>query len=182
MPGLTMALAASILVATSAVEGSERPPSAAADPCALLTDREIHDVQGREVAERLASTRPNAAFEVVQCVFRTRDLVSSVSLALGLPLDHRAGGARRFWSDRFHPEGGIADSKIAPPEPLPELGEEAFWVGDARTGSLYVLAGERFLRVSVGGAPDATRRRERAIQLAERALARLAATAEAPSR
>jgi len=39
------------------------------------------------------------------------------------------------------------------PRLIPALGEEAYWVGSPISGALYVLQGDLFLRISVGGIP-----------------------------
>jgi hypothetical protein len=56
---------------------------------------------------------------------------------------------------------------------VPGAGEEAFWTGDPRTGSLYVLDGDVVLRVSVGGVADEAERLQRSLILAKAALERL---------
>ena len=59
------------------------------------------------------------------------------------------------------------------PQPVSGLGDEAFWVADRVTGALYVLHGDIFLRLSVGGVTDEEARLQRARALAESALRRL---------
>ena len=56
------------------------------------------------------------------------------------------------------------------------MGDEAFWVGDPLTGALYVLRGEVFLRVSVGGPRDQAQKIKHARTLALYALKRLDTT------
>ena len=53
------------------------------------------------------------------------------------------------------------------------FGDEAFWVGDPLSGALYVLKGDVFLRVSVGGPTDEAQKIKRARALASHALKRL---------
>ena len=73
------------------------------------------------------------------------------------------------------PEPKKAPLKKPPPKPIAGLGDEAFWVGDPLSGALYVLKGEIFLRVSVGGPTDEAQKIKRARALASRALKRLTA-------
>jgi hypothetical protein len=117
---------------------------------------------------------------VLRCFYRTDAHSGSVSLALSLPLTEAADGARRYWEERFHPQAGFPDGKRQPPLPLEGLGEEAFWVGDPVAGSIYVLTGDGFLRISVGGAPDEATRRARSVALARDAVARMERLDEAP--
>jgi hypothetical protein len=150
------------------------PAAAPPDVCPLLEDTEVRAVQGVAPEARVASRQPGA-LRLGQCFYRTPDVTSSVSLAVALE------GAD-LWRRQFH--GAKAQAlraglkKEKPPEAVPGLGDEAWWVGDSRTGSLYVRVGEAFLRLSVGGGEAATRSR-RARALAEKALARLEGPAPA---
>jgi hypothetical protein len=51
---------------------------------------------------------------------------------------------------RGEPDGEVEEA-ARKPQPIPALGEEAYWVGSPISGALYVLQGELFLRISVGG-------------------------------
>ncbi|MDX1503575.1 MAG: hypothetical protein R3325_14540 [Thermoanaerobaculia bacterium] len=166
-----MALAGLPLLASPSAGLSEALDAAAV--CDLLTGAEVEAVQGQAVTGRHPSESPSTSFRVVRCAYRTEDFTSSVSVALGEPLDGRPDGPRAYWRTRFHPEGGFT-GKEEPPRPVEGLGDEAFWTGDAVAGSLYVLAGDRFVRVSVGGVPESATREERSRELAARVLARLA--------
>lgn len=138
------------------------------DPCSLLSDETILNVQGAPVSERVASTQEASGFRVLQCLFKTSDLSSSVSAVL--TVDDGGGGALRYWKERFRVEALSGKVKGDPPRPVPELGDAAFWVGDPFTGALYVLAGERFLRISVGGVADEDARLKRCRALAAAAM------------
>ena len=46
------------------------------------------------------------------------------------------------------------------------FGEDAYWVGNVITGALYVLQGDIFLRISVGGVHEESARIEKAQALA----------------
>ncbi len=162
--------------------GDPVPEAPGADPCSLLEDSDIATVQQTPVAERLRSRRPGVRFDVAVCFYRTMPHSGSVSLAVSLPTARAADGARRYWAERFQPASGFPEGKRRPPDPVEALGEEAFWVGDPVAGSLYVLTGEVFLRISVGGAPDDKTRRERSIALAQRALPRIGETSSVAGR
>jgi len=49
---------------------------------------------------------------------------------------------------------GEEEEKAAPPQKIAGVGDEAFWAGSRFGGALYVLKGDAFIRVSVGGAGD----------------------------
>jgi hypothetical protein len=147
------------------------------DPCRLLSDAEIRAVQGHAPAQKIPSEQPAASFRFTQCFYRTPEYASSVSVAVSIPLatDGKRSGPRDYWQQQFHPpvRAVAGRKKKEPPKPVAGLGDEAFWVGDPMTGALYVLKGEVFLRVSVGGPPDQALKIKRARALASNALKRL---------
>ena len=101
-----------------------------------------------------------------------------MSVALGVPLtDSKRSGPRDYWQAQFkreeRDEREESDEKKQEPRRVAGLGDEAFWVGDPVTGALYVLRGEVFLRVSVGGSADQSQKIKRATTLAVFALKRL---------
>jgi hypothetical protein len=59
------------------------------------------------------------------------------------------------------------------PRLIPALGEEAYWVGSPISGALYVLQGDLFLRISVGGVPKESTRIDKSKSLATAILRRL---------
>jgi hypothetical protein len=154
------------------------------DPCRLLSDSEVRAVQGHAPAQKVSSEQPAGSFQFTQCFYRTPEYTSSVSVAVGIPLetDSKRSGPRQYWQRQFHGQVSAAPGrkKKEPPKPVAGLGEEAFWVGDPMTGALYVLKGEVFLRVSVGGAPDQAQKIKRAKALASHALKRLDASGARP--
>jgi len=148
------------------------------DPCRLLTDAEVRAVQGHAPTRKISSEQPAGSFRFTQCFYRTAELSSSVSVALGIPVtDSKRSGPRDYWQAQFRreerDEREESDEKKQEPRRLAGLGDEAFWVGDPVTGALYVLRGEVFLRVSVGGSADQSQKIKRARTLAIYALKRL---------
>jgi hypothetical protein len=53
------------------------------------------------------------------------------------------------------------------------VGDEAFWSASSVGGALYVLKGDRYLRISVGGAGNAETKLKKSKTLALNALRRL---------
>lgn len=147
------------------------------DPCRLLSDAEIRATQGHAPAQKIPSEQPAGSFRFTQCFYRTPEYTNSVSVAVGIPLetDRKRSGPRQYWQQQFHAKVSTAPGrkKKEPPRRVAGLGEEAYWVGDPMSGALYVLKGEIFLRVSVGGPPDQAVKIKRATALASHALRRL---------
>lgn len=183
--------------------GDSPPPAAPAalDACALLTHEEIAGVQEDEVVEATPSRQVSDELEATRCYYRTADFARSVSLEVTRrdPSLGDGPGARERWRSLFagvgddeepegepkgrprrhHPSGEIAAPAEAPDErseaaAVEGLGDEAFWVGTAVYGALYVLHGDAYLRLSLGGPGDFESRLERARRLAKVALPRLA--------
>lgn len=106
--------------------------------------------------------------------------VNSVSLVVTQTAVNSPRHVREFWNETFHreKEGGKQEreeeeGKKAPPQGVPDLGDEAFWMGTQISTALYVLKGHSFIRISVGGAGDQTSKLDKSKKLAQFALKRL---------
>jgi len=162
------------------------------DVCALLTSAEMEAVQGEPVKETKPSVQPSGGFVMLQCFYRTTTSAKSVSLALGAPDPAKPSALtpREFWRKQFHPPEPVEEEKpvagkapkkaevereeeLRKPRPIDGLGEEAYWVGNPISGALYVLKGNSFLRISVGGVREESARIEKSKALARAALKRL---------
>jgi hypothetical protein len=164
--------------------------------CALLTSAEIEAVQGEAVQETKPSVQPSSNFLMSQCFFRTASFNKSVSLVLFTPDPAKPSGPgpREYWQEQFHArepavkekdEAAAGQAKapkkteeesereLRKPRPIAGLGEEAYWAGNRITGALYVLHGDAFLRISVGGIREESARIEKSKALARAALKRL---------
>jgi hypothetical protein len=149
-------------------------------------------VQGEPVKETKPSVQQSGSFLMSQCFFRTATFTKSVSLALAAPDPAKPSAftPREFWGKQFHPPELVEEEKpvagkapkkteeereeeLRKPRPVGGLGEEAYWVGNAITGALYVLQGDAFLRISVGGIREESERIEKSKALARAALKRL---------
>ena len=159
------------------------------DPCSLLTSADVAAVQGEPVEQTKPSNQPGTGLLMLQCLFRTTTPTKSVSLAVAAP---SAMSPRAFWRKQFHPgkdtaiekdSAGAEKKSVAErkeqeeestrPRAIAGLGEEAYWVGGPIAGALYVLKGNTFLRISVGGIREEPVRIEKSKALARAALKRL---------
>src|SRR5207249_3970840 len=102
-----------------------------------------------------------------------------------------ANTPRKFWRQQFHkagsqekekPSAGKTSKKAGPkyeeedlpkPRTISGLGDEAYWVSNPIAGVLYVLQGEVFIRISVGGVREEPVHIEKSKTLARAALKRL---------
>jgi hypothetical protein len=185
---------------------ANRPAGSAkkVDVCALLTSAEIKAVQGEPVKETKPSVQPSSSFLMSQCFFRTANFHKSVSLVLFTPDPAKpsAPGPREYWQKQFHPPEQAEKEKDVPaasqakvpketeeerekelrkPRAIAGLGEEAYWMGNPFTGALYVLKGNAFLRISVGGEKHESVRITKTKTLALKALKHLDALPTLPA-
>ena len=75
--------------------------------------------------------------------------------------------------DEAHGGGREEEEKSRPPKKVDGVGEDAFWIGDRFGGALYVLKGDAFIRISVGGPDNEQTKLEKSKTLAQKALGRL---------
>jgi len=59
------------------------------------------------------------------------------------------------------------------PKKIEGLGDDAYWVGNRFGGILYVLKGDAFISIGVGGTDDQETRLKKSKALAQKALQRL---------
>ena len=165
------------------------------DACSLITKPEIEAVQGEAVKETKSSDRSNGSFAIAQCFYTLATFNKSVSLEVTRSATANQSVVKEFWNHTFHKkekEGEEAEKdrgkgeekdrgkgeaaeeeEGAPPEPVSGIGDEAFWTGGRVGGALYVLKGNAFIRISVGGPGDEAAKIEKLKALARKALARL---------
>ena len=65
------------------------------------------------------------------------------------------------------------EKEASPPERVPDLGDEAFWVGSPIGGALYMLKNDVLFRISVGGAGDQKAKLNKSKTLAQKILQRM---------
>ena len=154
-------------------------PTAVVDDfaCTLLTKEEAQAVQGEPFKTTKASAHSAGGVVESQCYFETPTPVNSIVLTV----TRKAQGGRdpiETWKEIFHGESerkkekeeGEAEKK---PLKVDGLGDEAFWTGTRVGGALFVLKGNCYIRISVGGAGDQEQKTERSKKLAADVLKRL---------
>jgi hypothetical protein len=150
--------------------------------CALLTSDEIKAVQGEAFESTKATAASEGALASSQCFFALPTFINSISLQVtqkGSKPD--APDAKQAWRKLFPPEKleereTEAGRKKMPARKIPDLGDEAFWTGGP-AGGLFVLQGDFYIRLSVGGADDEATKITKSTALAQLVLKRLQTTA-----
>jgi hypothetical protein len=162
---------ASATPATAAAPATET----GADACALLMKEEIQAVQGEQFKDTKPSQKTAAGLAISQCYFE----LPTASNSIVLTVTRKAEGGRdpsQSWQDTFHPDKESRkkeEGEEREPQKIDGLGEEAFWTGTRVGGALFVLKGNCYIRISVGGAGDQAQKIEKSKALAEAVLKRL---------
>jgi len=169
---------ASPVTQAAAADSSVKPKL---DACGLLTSAEIQSVQGEAPKETKLSAQNAGGLAISQCFYTLPTFSNSVSLIVA----HKAEGAgarepKEFWRSTFkerrenrkEEKAEREEEETQPPKRVAGIGEEAFWTGNRVAGALYVLKGDAYVRVSVGGSSDKARQTQ-AKALAQKAVARL---------
>ena len=171
------------------------------DACAMLDSKEIQTVQGEPVKETKLSGQAGGGLLISQCFFTLPTFSNSISLLVAQKGDGPdAKAPSEFWRETF--QNGSAGEKdrerererakkaddkdkkaggrreeeeeeITPPQKVTGVGDEAFWIGSRVGGALYVLKGNAYLRISIGGSGDQTNRIAKSKTLAQKVVSRL---------
>jgi hypothetical protein len=165
-------------------------PTEKIEACALITKEEVGAVQGTIISNTASSESASADYLMTQCYYASIGPNLSVSLAINQadPKNPSSTSVREYWRQtfgRFYKEGSEKETRekgrvgegqreeTGPPKRIDGIGEEAFWSGNRFGGALYVLKGDVFIRVSVGGPDTEETKIEKSKTLAQKALGRL---------
>jgi hypothetical protein len=164
--------------------------------CALITQDEVAAVQGSPIQETTSSARRDGSFLLSQCFYTAGEFSKSVSVAVTQPEANKPDLNKRtpkdFWNETFARYSGneekerentskapvlerhgdeIEKDVAVPPKKISGIGDEAYWTAGPG-GALYVLKGNAFIRISLGGSDDEATKIEKSKALASKALAR----------
>lgn len=143
------------------------------DTCALLTAEEVAEILGEPLKSTKQSDESEGGLRVKQCFYEMPTFTNSVSLRLvQAAAGEDARDPRQVWEETFAPEKLKEAGKRAP-EPVPGIGDEAFWRSHRKGGALYVLSGNIYVRVAVENAEDKESKIRRCSEVARKALSRL---------
>jgi hypothetical protein len=155
-------------------------PFTGLDSCKLLTKEEIQAVQGEPFMETKASGNTGAGLSISQCYFQLPQAVNSIVLTVTKKGDGPdARDPEKNWEQIFHREEKGEEKREEreegehEPEKVEGIGDEAFWTGTRVGGALYVLKGNAYIRISVGGAGDQADKIRKSKALAQNILGRL---------
>jgi hypothetical protein len=172
-----------VLTTLAACKKREAPPPIPRDVCALITLEEVQTVEKSPIKESKSSARADAGLRVSQCFYTATEFSKSVNLALVQrdPENPSGRSAKDFWKEKFDPYENEEPKKESdgekeqgpPPKKIASLGDEAYWAGNRFGGTLYVLKGDAFISIGLGGTDDEQTKLEKSKALAQKALRRL---------
>ena len=159
------------------------------DACSLISKEEVESVQEAPMNETKSNERSDGVFRVSQCFYTATEFSKSVNLALiQKDPDHRASRSpKEFWKKKFGRYSGDEKERAkveketehkeekeesVPPKKIDGIGDEAFWASNRFGGILYVLKGDAFISVSLGGTDAGATKLEKSKALAQKALRR----------
>jgi hypothetical protein len=149
------------------------------DACSLLSSQEIEAIQGAPLKETKPSVNSAGGVNVSQCYFLLPVAADSIVLAVTQKADgSNSRDPKQSWEGIFHDDkekksARDEESKSPPPEKIDGLGDEAFWAPRRFGGTLYVLKGNIYISLSVGGSGDQATKLQKSRALAEIVLKRL---------
>jgi hypothetical protein len=194
--------AANITPAASPSPSTAATVKSKVDVCNLLTSDDLKAVQGEAFKEAQRSDRIDGNFVVAQCYYAMPNTVNSVVVNVTSAKDEAgARSPKEYWEQTFgrdeekgregerekektgarardkdnakgRERGEEGEERESPPQRVNALGDEAFWVGSAVGGALYVLKNDLFFRVSIGGG-DQKSKLNKSRELAETILKNL---------
>lgn len=147
--------------------------------CTLLTKEEIQAVQGEPFTDAISSGKTASGLSISQCYFQLPKAVNSIVVTLTKKAEGSGGrDPSKNWEEMFDPEKKTEKKEEKEegekePEKVEGIGDEAFWTGNRVGGALYVLKGNSYVRVSVGGAGDQADKIRKSKALAQSILGRL---------
>jgi hypothetical protein len=153
------------------------------DACGLIEKSEIASLQGAEVQSTVPTTQMNGSLAISQCYYTVTSAEGSKNLSVHLEViqadPKKPNAVKEYWERAFEEKEGKGEKdekeqESGPPLPVRGVGEEAFWLGNARVGALYALNKGKLVRVSVGGADDQKTKIEKSKKLVANVLKRLA--------
>ena len=178
---LFVCVATSVLVVGGCKE--RRPGAVVRDACNLLSKEEVESVQAAPVNDVKSSEHSDGGFFVSQCFYTAAEFSKSVTVAL-VRSDPKQGSKRSpkdFWKEKFDPyeneepktKSGDEKEQGSAPKKITGLGDDAYWVGNRFGGTLYVLKGDAFISIGLGGTDDEETKLTKSKALAQKALQRL---------
>jgi len=179
---LFLCLATSLFVVLCGC-GERRGVTVTRDACGLISKEEVESVQASPVNDTKSSERSDDVFRIAQCFYATAESSKSVNLALVQERTDQQTkrSPKEFWKEKFDPyqneepktKSGEEKEQGTAPKKIDGLGDDAYWVSNRFGGVLYVLKGDAFISIGIGGTDAEEVKLEKSKTLAQKALQQL---------
>ncbi len=156
----------------------------------------MQSIQGWPVKEAKSTENTNGGFHTTDCSYTGDSADQSVTLSLVQKNSSspKATDPKQYWKtsfSRYSDESKQAETEtdkekskdeqeievhpanVRPPKRIEGLGDAAFWMTDFSGGALYVLKGDVFIHIRIGGPESEESRIDKSKALAGKALAGL---------
>lgn len=115
--------------------------------CALISGNEVAAARDDRITRQQQTSTTRGPFVVSRCFYQAADFHNSVGLEL---VAGSRETTRALWTQRFLEFEADGIERTAP-QRVTGLGDDAWWTDNGRFASLYVLLGDRYLAVDLGG-------------------------------
>jgi hypothetical protein len=186
---LVIATAVALIIPACSRRAESKKPDKAVqtklDACTLLSKQEIEPLQSSPITDTKSSEQAGGDFRVAQCFYTAAEFNKSVSLAVIQKHPSEAGRRtpKQFWNDTFagagekkekgETEAGEEKERRTPPKKIEGVGDDAYWAANRFGGVLYVLKGDAFISISVGGTDTEQVKIDKCKALAQKAISRM---------
>jgi hypothetical protein len=168
----------------AAVGKTTEPGQRKIDACTLLTKQEIETLQGSQITDTKRSENPGGDFQISQCFYTAAEFNKSVNLAIAQtnPTNPQSRTPRQFWQETFGRAGEKNEKREeeeeekerrTPPKKIEGVGDDAYWAPNRFGGVLYVLKGDSFISISVGGTDNEQTKIDKCKALAQKVIGRM---------
>jgi hypothetical protein len=191
----TPSVAVAAAPASPAAVTATQPLKAKTDACALLSSNDLKSIQGEPIKETKLTARADGGFAISQCFYTLPTFTNSISLAVTERSDESgARDPREFWKETFHEDAEDGERERekerererasagareeeeeegVPPQRVKGVGDEAYWMTSRVGGALYVLKGNSYVRLSIGGTSNEAARIKKLKALAQKIIVRI---------
>jgi hypothetical protein len=144
------------------------------DPCALLTADEVARIfEGPIKQAKQGETKDEGGLSVTQCLYELSTGITSINLrVVQRGAGEQARDPRDVWTETFAAEK-LQEAGRRAPQPVPGIGDQAFWRTHRKGAALYVLKGSAYIWLAVDGTDESGMKQQKCVDAARLVIERL---------
>jgi hypothetical protein len=159
--------------AVADMQGSERTSNSLSTAQCFYRLPTFNKSVSLEVTRPVGNGDSRAAEEFWERRFGSGREAEEREMAAEREFEKKRGGERKADLEEEGRERERQEEQSGRPQPVPSLGDAAFWSGNQLNSSLYVRKDNVIMRLSIGGPEDHAAKMKKATTLAEQVLKRL---------